>query len=107
SGLRFQLAAFQTTVGAQDMRTDPAKGKALFEQAAENYKEILKTTANSTEVWMRLGVLQQQLGQYDSALASFEQASSADARNADAVLNQAMLLENLGKKKEAIAAYNK
>ena len=51
--------------------------------------------------------LQRQLGQYDAAVASFEQASSADPHRADAVLNEGMLLEWLGKKKEAAAAYNK
>ncbi len=108
ANLRYQLAGFQTSAGAQALRSDPAKAKALFQQAAENYKEILKTQANSADVWLRLGVLQQQLREYDTALASFEQAANADPRNAAAVLNQAMLLENyLGKKKEAAAAYNK
>ncbi len=105
--LRYQLAAFETTAGAQEIRSDPARAKQLFEQAADNYKEILKTTTNSADVWLRLGVLQRQLGEYDAALASFEQASSTDPQNSGAILNQAMLLEALGKKKEAAAAYNK
>ncbi len=104
---RYQLAGFQSIAAAQLARTDAAQSKSLLQQSADNYKEILKTTANSAEVWLRLGVLQRQLGQYDAALGSFEQASHADPRNAEAALNQAFLLEALGKKKEASDAYNK
>jgi tetratricopeptide (TPR) repeat protein len=104
---RYELAGFQATAGSQIMRTDPEQAKQLFQQAADNYKEILKTTANSADIWLRLGLLQRQLGQYDAALASFEQASSADPRHADSILNAGMLLEQLGKKKEAVEAYNK
>ena len=106
-GYRYQLASFQATAGAQALKSDPARAKQLFEQAADNYKEILKTTTNSADVWLRLGVLQRQLGQNDAALASFEQAGNADPRSVAAALNQGMLLETLGKKKEAVAAYNK
>lgn len=105
--LRYQLAVFQTTAGAQAAKANPAHAKDLFQEAAENYKEILKSNANSTDVWMRLGVLQRQLGQYDAALASFEQASTADSHNPGAPLNQALLLEAMGKRKEAAAAYGK
>ena len=70
-------------------------------------KRSSRRLANSPDVWLRLGVLQRELGQYDAALGSFEQASNADPRSADAVLNQAFLLEALGKKKEAAQAYNK
>ncbi len=107
AALRYQLAAFQTTAGAQIERTNPAHAKDLFQDAADNYKEILKSNPNSTDVWMRLGVLQRQLGQYDAALASFEQAGTADPHNAGAPLNEALLLEAMGKRKEAAAAYNK
>ena len=106
-GYRYELAGFEAAAGAQASRTDAAKAKQLIQQAADNYKEILKTTANSADVWLRLGGLQQVLGQTDAALGSFEQASAADPHNAAAVLNQAMLLEGQGKKKEAAAAYNK
>ncbi len=106
-GFRYELANFEASAGVQDMRADPAHGKQLFQQAADNYKEILKTTANSPDVWLRLGVLQRELGQYDAALASFEQAGNADPHRPDAFLNRAMLLEALGKKKEATDAYNK
>jgi tetratricopeptide (TPR) repeat protein len=47
------------------------------------------------------------LGQPDAALAAFEQASNADPRNAAAALNRGLLLESLGKKKEALVEYNK
>jgi tetratricopeptide (TPR) repeat protein len=105
--LRYQLANFQSTVGARAMASDPAHGKELLQNAADNYKQILKTNSKSADVWLRLGAVQRQLGQVDAALASFEQASNADPRDAAAALNQAMLLEALGKKKEAGAAYSK
>lgn len=106
-GFRYQLANFQGTAGTQMMSSNPDRARQLFQQAADNYKEILKTTAESTDVWLRLGTLQRQLGQFDAALASFEQASNASPRSPAPLLNQATLLEALGKTKEAIAAYNK
>jgi tetratricopeptide (TPR) repeat protein len=106
-GFRYDLANFQAAGGAQILNSDPNRAKQLFQQAADNYKEILKTTTNSTDVWLRLGTLQRQLGQFDAALASFEQASNASPRNAAPLLNEATLLESMGKKRQAIDAYNK
>lgn len=105
--LRYQLAGFQAQGGVQVAPKDPDHAKQLFEDAANNYKQILKTTVNSADVWLRLGILQRELKEYDAALASFQQASNAEPRNAAPMLNEAMLLESMGKKKEAIAAYNK
>ena len=105
--LRYQLAMFETARGAQKRKTDPKAAQQLFAQAAENYKGILKTSANSAEIWLRLGALQRELNQNDAALSSFEQAGKADPRNADAFLNQGMLLEEMGRKKEAADAYNR
>jgi tetratricopeptide (TPR) repeat protein len=105
--LRYQLATFQVQAGLQALPKDRNRARQLYEQAANNYKEILKTTANSPDVWLRLGVLQRELGEKDAALASFQQASSADPHNSAPLLNEAMLLEDLGKKKEASATYSK
>jgi tetratricopeptide (TPR) repeat protein len=104
---RYQLANVEAAAGIAGMQSDPARSKLLFEQASANFKTILKATPKSTDVWLRLGVMQRQIGDYDSALASFEQAGSIDPRVAEAFLNQAMLLEALGRKKEANDAYNK
>lgn len=104
---RYQLANFEATAAQQLAGSDPTRASQLFQQAADNFKEILKTTTNSTDVWLRLGALQRQLGQYDAALASFEQAGNASPRNPGPILNQAMLLEALGKQRQAIDAYNK
>ncbi len=104
---RFELANFQAAAGGQVAKTDPNRAKQLIEQAADNYKDILKTTANSADVWLRLGVLQHQLGQKDAALASFQQAGNANPRSEGAFVNQGMLLEEMGRKKEAIQAYNR
>jgi tetratricopeptide (TPR) repeat protein len=103
---RFELANFQSAASSQESASNPAHSKQLLQLAADNYKEILKTTANPAGVWLRLGVTQRQLEQYEPALASFEQATYADQKNAEAFLNQALLYDFLGRKKEASAAYN-
>ncbi|HEY7303048.1 MAG TPA: tetratricopeptide repeat protein [Bryobacteraceae bacterium] len=105
--LRYQLAGFQTAGGAQEAKTDPARAAKLYQQAADNYKQILKTSVNSADVWLRLGALQRELKQTDAALASYEQAAQADPRSAEAFLNKGMVLEEMGKKKEAADAYNR
>ena len=104
---RYQMANFQATAAGMEGATNAAHAKHLIQQAADNYKEILKTSANSADVWMRLGVMQRELGQFDAALASFEQAGNADSKNAQAFLNRAMLFEALGNKTAAHDAYNK
>jgi tetratricopeptide (TPR) repeat protein len=104
---RYQMANFQATAAGMESATNAAHAKHLFQLAADNYKEILKTSPNSADVWMRLGVMQRELGQSDAALASFEQAGNADPKNVQAFLNRAMLFEALGKKTEAHDAYNK
>jgi tetratricopeptide (TPR) repeat protein len=104
---RYQLANVEASAGIAAMHSDATRSKFLFQQASANFKSILKLTPNSTDLWLRLGVVQRQLGEYDSALASFEQAGSINPRLAEAFVNGAMLLEALGRKKEANDAYNK
>jgi len=104
---RYELANFQAALAGQYWNTNSARSKDLLQNAADNYKEILKTTANSAEVWLRLGVMQRQMGQYDAALASFEQAGNADPKSVQAFLNQALICDALDKKKEANDSYNK
>jgi len=104
---RYELANFQAAFAGQLWNSNTPKSKELLQSAADNYKEILKTTANSAEVWLRLGVMQRQLGQYDTSLASFEQAGNADPKSVAAFLNQALICDALGKKKEATDSYNK
>jgi tetratricopeptide (TPR) repeat protein len=105
--LRYQLASFETTAGRMALKSNPDQAKTYFQQAADNYKEILKTTVNSADVWVRLGNLQRELGQNDAALASFEQATNADGHNTEALLARAVLLDGMGKKKEAADFYNR
>ena len=102
---RFQLANFQAT--AAGLPANQANSKQLLEQAADNFKEVLKTNSGSVEIWLRLGVIQSALGQLDPALASFEQAGTADPKNVQAFMNQALLLDRLNRKKEAADAYSK
>ncbi len=104
---RYQLANFQAAEAGQEFASNPAHYKEMLQKAADNYKQILKTTANSAEVWLHLGVMQRQLGQYDTALASFEQAGNSDPKSVEAFLNQAMLCDTLHKQKEAFDDYGK
>ena len=103
---RFELANFQASAAGMEAANEPDHSKKLLQLAADNYKEILKTTANPAEVWLRLGVTQRRLGQVEPALASFEQAGYANPKSAAAFLNQALLYDDLGRKKEAGSAYN-
>ena len=104
---RFQLANFEATASSLPVNAGKPIGKQLLEQAADNYKELLKTSPKASDLWLRLGVVQRTMGQDDAALASFEQASSMEPSNRDAILNQAMLLASLKRDKEASDAYNK
>jgi tetratricopeptide (TPR) repeat protein len=104
---RYQLANVEASAGIAAMKSDQARAKVLFQQAAANFKDILTSTPKSSDVWLRLGVMQRQVGEYESALASFEQAGSINPHSAEALLNQAMLLEALSRTKEASDAYNK
>lgn len=107
TGYRYQLANAQALVGIQSMTSVPAHARALFERAAQNYKELLKSMPESTDIWQRLGVMQRGLGEFDAALASFEQAANTNPRNTQALLNRAMLLDALARTKEASDAYNR
>lgn len=104
---RAELANTQAVAGSQLQRSNPAQAKSFFESAAANYKEVLKVNGKSTEIWIRLGVLQRALGDNDAALASFEQASNISPQNVDAILQRAMMLETLNRKKEAADLYNR
>ena len=104
---REQLASFETTAGAQIVRSNPSGAKQLFEQAADNYQELLKINPKSADLWLRLGMIQRQLGQTDQALNSLAEASKVDPKNVNVLVNQAMLQEAAGKKSEAAETYNR
>jgi tetratricopeptide (TPR) repeat protein len=104
---REQLAGFETTAGAQAIRSNPEGAKQLFQQAMDDYKELLKINPKSADLWLRLGLVQRQLGQFNQALSSFAEASKADPKNVNVRLNQAMLQEAVGKKDEAWDTYNR
>ena len=102
---RFTLANFETQVAAQLPPNDPKRGP-MISDAADSYRQILKSNTNSAEVWVRLALLQQEMKQNDAALASLEQATRANPNNIQALLTRAMLLETMGRKDQARAAYN-
>jgi tetratricopeptide (TPR) repeat protein len=104
---RTELANSQAIAGSQLQRTKPDEAKALYQSAADNYKQVLKSNGNATDIWLRLGTLQRALGQPDAALASFEQASNTNPQDVNAILQRAMLLETMGRKKEAGDLYNR
>ena len=102
---RYELANFQEA--ASRIPANQANSKQLLKQSADNFKEILKTNSTSSDVWSRLGTIQSALGETDAALASFEQAATSDPKNWAALLNEAVILDGLNRKKEAIDTYNK
>lgn len=104
---RYQLANFEASAGIAAMKSDPRRATILFRQAADNYKSILETIQNSSDIWLRLGVMQREFGDYESAFTSFERAESTNPHSPEAYLNQGMLLETLSRRKEAIDTYNK
>jgi FimV-like protein len=104
---KFELAKFQDTAASTAPGLDIAVRKQLLQQAADNYKQILAASPAAGALWMKLGTIQEKLGQSDAALASFEQAATANPKNPDAFLDQALLLEALNRKKEAVNQYNK
>ncbi|MBV9302119.1 MAG: tetratricopeptide repeat protein [Acidobacteriaceae bacterium] len=106
-GYRYQLANMEASAGIQSLKSSATRGNQLLRDAAENYKQIVTATSSAGDVWLRLGVVQRELGQYDSALASFEQAGVANPSSTEAFLNRAMLLDALGRKKEAMETYTK
>jgi tetratricopeptide (TPR) repeat protein len=105
--LRAELANFEATAAGVEYKSNPAKSKQFVEAAIGDLKQVLKTSPNSDDVWLRLGILQRSQGDNDGALASFQKAASLNPRSAPAFLNQAVLLESEGKKKEAEDAYNR
>jgi tetratricopeptide (TPR) repeat protein len=78
----------------------------LLSQAESNYKQVLPKATSPSEVWLKIGVIQQSLGDRDAALNSFEQASEANPRDANALVNRAELLALMGQKDKARDVYN-
>ena len=105
--VRYQLANFQSTAFSIKEKSNPSQAKELANAAIDNFKELLKTSPKSDDIWIRLGILQRETDQFDAALGSFEEAAKANPRSANAYLNQAMLQEALGKKKDASDSYNR
>jgi hypothetical protein len=60
---RYQLANIEASAALQAMKSNPAREKILCRQASDNYKEILKSAASSSDTWLRFGVMQRELGE--------------------------------------------
>ncbi|MBV8867216.1 MAG: tetratricopeptide repeat protein [Acidobacteriaceae bacterium] len=106
-GLRSQLANFEALAASLEAKSNPERAKQLAEAAVADLQQVVKTSPQFEDAWIRLGVLQRSEKQDGAALASFERAEAINPRSAAAFLNQAVLLESMGKKKEAAATYNK
>jgi tetratricopeptide (TPR) repeat protein len=105
SELRYILANFQAET-AMEMPPANSQRNGLFNQAESNYKQVLPKAANPSEVWLKIGIIQQTLSQRDAALDSFEQASKANPGDARALINRAELLDAMGRKDKAREVYN-
>lgn len=103
--LRYTLANFQAETGIEKPAADPQRN-VLLSQAETNYKQVLPKASDSSEVWLRIGAIQQALSENDAALNSFEQASKANPGNVNALVNRAQLLEAMGRKDKARDVYN-
>ncbi len=105
--LRSELANFEATAAGVVAKSDPERSKQLVQAAIADLKQVLKTSPKVEDAWLRLGILQRSQNDNDAAMASFQQAAAINPRSASAFLNQAVLLEFLGRKKEAEDAYNR
>jgi tetratricopeptide (TPR) repeat protein len=103
--LRYILANFQAETGIQMPSSNPQRN-GLLSQAESNYKQVLPKATNPSEVWLKIGVIQQTLNDRDAALNSFERASKANPRDANALVNRAELLALMGQKDKARDVYN-
>ncbi len=75
--------------------------------AADNYKELLKTNANSSDTWVRLGMLQRQLGDFDQAVSSFQTGLQSRSEERQCADERGHAFEAQGKKSKANETYNK
>lgn len=103
--LRYTLANFQAETGIEKPAADSQRN-TLLRQAEANYKQVLPKAGDSSEVWLRIGAIQQALTDNEAALNSFEQASKANPGNASALVNRAELLDAMGRKDKARDVYN-
>ena len=106
-GLRYELANFEGTASGMMARTNNQLAQKYAQDAINNFKELIKSAPKSEDLWLRLGAMQRQTGQYDAALTSFEEASKVNPQSGPAYLSRALLLEAMGKKKEASDLYNR
>ena len=103
---RYELANFQAALAGMDLGLDEFPSPENDARSPTITRRFLRPP-QIPEVWLRLGVMQRQMGQFDTALASFEQAGNADPKSVAAFLNQALICDALGKKKKSIDSYNK
>ncbi len=105
--LRLALAQLMARAAGLSAANSPAQRQYL-QQAEDNYKQVLTlSSANKEQVWWEIATLQEKLGEKDNAMASFEQVTNVDPKNAAAYMERGQLLETEGRQKEAIDLYKK
>ena len=75
-------------------------------QAVGAYQTAIRLGAGNADVWTDLGAMQRELGRFQEALASFDQAVVLDPRHDNARFNKGVvLLHDLGDRAGALAAW--
>lgn len=76
------------------------------EQASGYYEQAVSADSSYGRGWINLGVVQEQLGRQDEALASYGKVSGDPAMVAEAAVKKGTLLAGQQKLDEALAAFN-
>nr|WP_283254437.1 tetratricopeptide repeat-containing glycosyltransferase family protein [Ramlibacter paludis] len=71
------------------------------------YRDVLRLAPTHAQTLFHLGILQQQSGRLDEALASFDQALAQVADNPQLHLRRGVALHQLGRFEDALAAYGR
>ena len=72
-------------------------------RAVTEFTEATRLLPNDAQAWFRLGFSESRQGRWEEALVHVRQASELDPENVDAVNVHEMILESLGRYKEAVA----
>jgi tetratricopeptide (TPR) repeat protein len=78
-----------------------------YERAIADFDRALKIKSKFTSAFYNRGIAHFHKGEFLWALADFNRAQEINPRLAEAHLNRAVVLEELGKEKEAVEAYQK
>ena len=86
---------------------DLSYSSAMYTEALAAYNASVEQDPYNSIVWNKLGMTQDQLGQYAGAVESFDHALRLDPYFGPAWVNKGDALKNLGKTADAIDAYDR